>query len=107
MTLHSSVIFFVGLTFAISGAGAYSQQLGAYYSGLGMDTLGAGGVNCLFLAFFDPSKMTAADCNFSDPQTPCGEKFVSIPSARPRTRVETLKISPRQSRRHPVGAVRA
>ena len=49
----------------------YSQQLGAYYSGLGMDTLGAGGVNCLFLAFFDPAKMTATNCNFTDPSTPC------------------------------------
>ena len=80
MALQSSVIVAVGLMFAISGAYAYSQQLGAYYSGLGMDTLGAGGVNCLFLAFFDPTKMTAADCNFSDPNTPCGENCALRPA---------------------------
>lgn len=50
---------------------SYGQQLGAYYSGLGMDTLGTGGVNSVFLCFFDPSKMTAVNCNFSDPNTPC------------------------------------
>lgn len=57
--------------FVFGRSDAYSQQLGAYYSGLGMDTLGSGGVNCLFLAFFDPSKMTATNCNFTDPNTPC------------------------------------
>jgi hypothetical protein len=35
-----------------------------------MQSLGSGGVNCLLLAFFDPSKMTGA-CNFTDPNTPC------------------------------------
>jgi hypothetical protein len=38
------------------------QLLMAYYSGVGADTVGAGGLNALALAFFSPAALAAAPC---------------------------------------------
>jgi len=50
----------------------FGQLLLTYYSGVGIDTLGSGGVNALALAFFDPSALAnSASCDFTNPTTPC------------------------------------
>lgn len=56
---------------SVSSSSSWGQVIGAYYSGVGIDSLGEGGMNTLYLAFFDPSKMTASNCDFTDPDTPC------------------------------------
>jgi hypothetical protein len=49
----------------------FGQLLLAYYSGVGLDTVGSGGVNSLSLAFFSPGAMLTSGCNFNDAMTPC------------------------------------
>jgi hypothetical protein len=60
----------VFLLMVVVGASG-NQIIGAYYSGLGADTVGAGGLNTLMLCFFSPSAMTDADCDFTSGSTPC------------------------------------
>jgi hypothetical protein len=56
----------------VATATSQSQLLGAYYSGLGEDTVGQGGLNTLSLCFFDPLALAmGSNCNFNDPTTPC------------------------------------
>lgn len=54
-----------------SPPGPYGQLLNAYYSGVGADTLGAGGLNSISLAFFNPAPLASPACDFADPATPC------------------------------------
>jgi len=67
--------FYLLLLFIISLSCAnaqFGQLLMAYYSGVGADTLGSGGVNAISLAFFDPTPLgTTGSCDFSNPNTPC------------------------------------
>lgn len=50
----------------------FGQLLLAYYSGIGADTLGSGGVNSIALAFFDPTPLgNTASCDFTNLNTPC------------------------------------
>jgi len=50
----------------------FGQLLLTYYSGVGYETLGSGGVNALAMAFFDPIPLaTTSNCNFNDLGTPC------------------------------------
>ncbi|KAL0487111.1 hutU [Acrasis kona] len=49
----------------------FGQLLMTYYTGIGFETLKPSGVNALALAFFDPTPLTAASCNFADLNTPC------------------------------------
>jgi hypothetical protein len=50
----------------------FGQLLMAYYSGIGADTLGAGGINAIALAFFDPTPLgSSSNCDFTNPTTPC------------------------------------
>lgn len=43
----------------------------AYYSGVGLDTIGAGGLNALAMAFFDPTPLGQNTCDFTDTNTNC------------------------------------
>lgn len=50
----------------------FGQLLLAYYSGIGADTLGSGGVSAIALAFFDPTPLgNTGNCDFTNPTTPC------------------------------------
>eukprot|EP01111_Echinosteliopsis_oligospora_P002394 TRINITY_DN1353_c0_g1_i2.p1 TRINITY_DN1353_c0_g1~~TRINITY_DN1353_c0_g1_i2.p1 ORF type:complete len:337 (+),score=96.32 TRINITY_DN1353_c0_g1_i2:47-1012(+) len=49
----------------------FGQLLMAYYSGIGEETLGSGGVNAISIAFFDPTPLGSGSCDFTDPNTPC------------------------------------
>jgi len=49
----------------------FGQLLLAYYSGVGGDTVGSGGLNAMSLAFFAPAPMASGSCDFTNPQTPC------------------------------------
>jgi hypothetical protein len=49
----------------------YGQLILAYYSGVGIETVGSGGVNALSLAFFFFGAMLSSSCNFNDPNTFC------------------------------------
>lgn len=59
--------FFLMLLAACRG----DQLLMAYYSGVGIDTVGAGGLNALALAFFNPLPLGTLNCNFNDINTVC------------------------------------
>jgi len=50
---------------------SFGQPILAYYSGIGLDTVGSGGLNSLSLAFFSPAAMAGSSCDFTNPQTPC------------------------------------
>mmetsp|Transcript_27891 Transcript_27891/g.72179 ORF Transcript_27891/g.72179 Transcript_27891/m.72179 type:complete len:317 (+) Transcript_27891:53-1003(+) len=52
-------------------AADFGQPIVAYYSGISLDTVKAGGVNALSLAFFSPMAMSDPSCDFTDPDTPC------------------------------------
>jgi len=50
----------------------FGQLLMTYYSGVGYETLGSGGVNSIAMAFFDPLPLAQnSNCNFNDLSTPC------------------------------------
>jgi len=50
----------------------FGQLLLAYYTGIGADTLGSGGVNALALAFFDPTPLGQGTCDFTNANSaPC------------------------------------
>jgi len=56
----------------VCGQAQFGQLLTAYYSGIGADTLGSGGVNSIALAFFDPTPLgNSGNCDFTNPNTPC------------------------------------
>jgi len=60
------------LLFLLAGSCNGNQLLMAYYSGVGIDTVGAGGVNALALAFFNPLPLgTNSNCDFTNKNTPC------------------------------------
>jgi len=61
----------LSLGFVESEKSNFGQILLAYYSGVGADTVGSGGINGISMAFFSPSAMAGQSCNFNDPQTPC------------------------------------
>lgn len=65
------LLLFSVLSASAYAAPQYGQLFVAYYSGVGIDTLGSGGVNALALAFFDPTPMGKAVCDFTSPTTPC------------------------------------
>jgi len=68
-----ALIFLVLVVFPawVTSQSPFGQLLLAYYSGVGMDSVGPGGVNALSLAFFAPAAMTGSSCDFSDLQTSC------------------------------------
>lgn len=61
------------LSLALCAAAPPAQLLLAYYTGVAPDTVGAGHLNALALAFFDPTALSSppSSCNFSDAATPC------------------------------------
>jgi len=62
-------IFIISYHHVVMSQG-FGQLILAYYSGIGIDTVGSGGLNALSLAFFSPSAMLSS-CNFNDAMTPC------------------------------------
>jgi len=52
-------------------ANPFGQVILAYYSGVGIDTVGSGGLNSISLSFFFPGAMAVPSCDFNNPQTPC------------------------------------
>ena len=63
-----------GISSSVVGGAAASfnaQILTAYYSGVGLDTIGTSGLNSISIAFFSPAAMASSACNFSDIATPC------------------------------------
>lgn len=71
--METIVLLCVCVLSGFTGALAQSQILGAYFSSLGADTVGQGGLNTLNLCFFDPAALSvaASQCDFTNPQTPC------------------------------------
>ena len=68
--MSTSMVFLFVLLCA-ADASPFGQVFTAYFSGVSPDTVGAGGVNSLALAFFDPAAMAKTACDFTDLSTPC------------------------------------
>jgi len=52
-------------------AGPFGQVLLAYYSGIGADSFGSGGINGISMAFFAPGPLAGSSCNFNDQNSAC------------------------------------
>jgi len=67
-----AVVVISFLVLGVTVEAQFGQLLLAYYSGIGADTLGSGGVNAISLAFFDPTPLgSSGSCDFTNPNTPC------------------------------------
>eukprot|EP01124_Arcella_intermedia_P036691 TRINITY_DN9665_c0_g1_i1.p1 TRINITY_DN9665_c0_g1~~TRINITY_DN9665_c0_g1_i1.p1 ORF type:complete len:317 (-),score=45.04 TRINITY_DN9665_c0_g1_i1:572-1522(-) len=94
--MHNKVILLCGLIVTTLGCSSpFGQLILAYYSGIGIDTIGSGGLNALSMAFFAPGPMaTSPSCDFTNPQTPCLQPAAGAgPSLGQRWAVQTINTS--------------